>query len=526
MHALTEEHVGNFATRRDTKEKGDKCNRQFFILEKAMFKADSRRMGYGKHASTSQLTRINTGRTACPFCPHIRDGLLKGIRRFTFAVCFVLFAGCIVSGCGARMSRTEAEVLAETRAYLENGGDVDARDEIYGRTRLHHAAWDGYKFVAELLISHGADVNLRDKLMYTPLFGAANVGHTDVGKTLLENGADVNAADEYGGTALLDAACNGHADFVKLLLEYGANTNAKGWGDYTPLNLAAFCGHKRVVEILVDAGAEIDAEAIDGTPLHSAVIHNHLDIARLLLARGAKQSLPTACGVGDVTFVREHLKDEDISKSEGCYGWRLLHYAAACGQTEIIGILLDHKADIDVENDSEKTPLNLAALNGYKDAVKLLLSRGASVNATSDGPNPLTSAAYGCKPEIVELLIANGADIETGGSNEPLMLAAAKGYLDVVKVLVANGANVNATDYSGRTPLHWAVLQEFGAISESPRGPQDFLGVVKFLVKSGADVNAVDDNCKTPLDAFAYDSDGEMKRLLESLGAKRWMEIK
>jgi len=107
--------------------------------------------------------------------------------------------------------------------------------------------------------------------------------------------------------------------------------------------------------------------------------------------------------------------------------------------------------------------LFLAAENGNKDAVEAVLAKkGMKVNAKEStfGMTALHVAASKGHIEIVELLLANGSDIEakeeTGRT--PLHAAAFRGHAVVVEALLAKGANVNALTHDGKTPLDWALL--------------------------------------------------------------------
>jgi hypothetical protein len=133
---------------------------------------------------------------------------------------------------------------------------VNAKDK-YGLTPLHHAAWNGHKEVAELLIAKGADRNAKDVNGRTPLHYAASEGQNEIAELLIAEGADVNAKGKYGSA--------------------------------TPLHFAASGGNKEIAELLIAKGADVNAKDGDGdTPLDWAIIRNHTETADLLRKHGGK----------------------------------------------------------------------------------------------------------------------------------------------------------------------------------------------------------------------------------------------
>lgn len=158
-----------------------------------------------------------------------------------------------------------------------------------------------------------------------------------------------------------------------------------------------------------------------------------------------------------------------------------------------------HGIDIDVPDHEGRTALHHAAYNGLEEIVKVLVDRGASINARiADSAyenrvnyvghipteayecawiTPLHNAAGKGHADIAELLIAHGAEITAAGSQgyKPYDVAISRGSVDVVKVLLRHGAPVNekATPDSP-SPLYWAV--------QAGRGE-----LVRVLLEHGAD---------------------------------------
>ena len=129
--------------------------------------------------------------------------------------------------------------LEGVQAELDNGVDVDEKDDLWGRTPLHIAAEEGHKEVVELLIDNGADVNAKsDWFERTPLHDAIWEVHKEVIELLIAKGADVNAKDHRARTPMHIAAQKGHKETVELLIAKGAKVNTKDYFDKTPLDRA------------------------------------------------------------------------------------------------------------------------------------------------------------------------------------------------------------------------------------------------------------------------------------------------
>jgi ankyrin repeat protein len=79
---------------------------------------------------------------------------------------------------------------------------VNVKDDEYGGTPLHWAAWYGHVEIARLLLQNGAEVNAKERNGWTPLHWAAYRGHFDILHLLVENGADLEAKDIHGFRAL------------------------------------------------------------------------------------------------------------------------------------------------------------------------------------------------------------------------------------------------------------------------------------------------------------------------------------
>jgi ankyrin repeat protein len=145
--------------------------------------------------------------------------------------------------------------------------------------------------------------------------------------------------------------------------------------------------------------------------------------------------------------------------------------------------------------------------------VRYLIPIGADVNAKDPyaSMTPLMMAAYDGYTEIAKLLIEKGAEVNAKGGIDidmtPLIYAASQDRVDTLKLLIDNGANVNVKTKYGWTPLFFAAS----------RGKVD---IAKLLIDKGADVNAKLPTGETVLSEAEQKGFGDMVKLLRQAGAK------
>ncbi len=159
---------------------------------------------------------------------------------------------------GAALSIFEACAAGELERAerLLNAGTINEYSAD-GWTPLHLAAFFGHTKVAELLLSHDADVTARSRNPNgnTPLHAALAGNHKFVAGLLIGGGADVNAADAHGWRPLHLAATNNNLDTIKALIAQGADVTAGNGEGKTPLSIAQEKNHREAVAFLRRHGA-------------------------------------------------------------------------------------------------------------------------------------------------------------------------------------------------------------------------------------------------------------------------------
>ena len=354
--------------------------------------------------------------------------------------------------------------VADVRAELERGADVNAGDGS-GSSPLHWAVYlDADPEIIRLLLDHGADAAAKDAdgtpILTYPLL---NGGSSEVIRWLLESGADANARN--GGTPVLHEAV---------------------W-------FAAHATHPETVKLGSELGRDLPAESVE--------------IIRSLLEHGADASAKDGFGQ-TVLFV---------------YFGTIIETESYNPDYRVVELLLAHGAEAGValEDYPAATVMDFALWAGAEAGiVALLLEHGADAAARGDEGDTLlhTAALFTADPQVFQLLLDNGADATARGSfgRTALHLAARVGDLDpqAIRALLDGGADVAAKDEGGATPLHEAATHS---------GPE----VVRLLLERGADVSARNDRMETPLhnamtgEYGEYIADLEKVQLLLAYGAGR-----
>lgn len=330
---------------------------------------------------------------------------------------------------------------------------------------------------------------------------------------MLTIGANPEIKLKDGNTLLTEAVSKGHASIARLLLEKGANPEAKNNSGNTPLITAVWYDHENVVRLLLEKDTIVDTKNKDGdTPLLEAAMLGHETIMRLLLEKGAdievknnfgKTPLLEAAGQDNEAVVRLLLENGADIEVKDNFGNTPLLEAAGHGSEAIVRLLLENGANVGVKDRYGDTPLFEAARYGHEAVVRLLLEKGADIETkNNDGFTPLIWAVQYARANVVELLLEKNANI--GAKNNiddtALSTAAIHGHETIMCLLLEKGANIEASDCSGWTPLMKTAMHGHEA-------------VVRLLLEKGANTEAKDNNGYTAYDlAKTY----SIKRLLRS----------
>ena len=363
------------------------------------------------------------------------EGMIpEGVNAIGATQCFSAAAVNCAAGSLPANGMTQADLNVALRLAARRGdaGQVcemlrrgaEVNDDLNGTefTALQEAVSEGHLGAAELLLANGAEVNARKEgAGPSALDLAARAKNAEIaavlraaeGRCFVESGglceetvvAGVCAAGSLGAGGLtqgeldagmISAAEGGDADEVCEYLRRGADVEAQKSGNLrTALMVAAEEGHADVVELLLDNGAEVNRRGGNG-------------------------------GYGGRPNPGRWSDYPDSN-------WPALLYASSRGHADVVRIMLESGADVELGDDRKRRPLWEAAFYGHQDVMDLLLDNGADVDVAD---------AWGITP-----LHAPGPHYGYPGDLEWNHAA------NVAEYLISRGANVNARDTWGRSPL-------------------------------------------------------------------------
>ena len=252
--------------------------------------------------------------------------------------------------------------------FHKQGVNIDATDEEYSLTALHHATMHNNKKIVSFLLKKGADPDLAISAIYDEKYEM-------ILDLLLKKGADIDALDSWGRTRLLIAIEDDNEEFTKILLQRGADPKKlqiKDFGSYT------FSYIKNpYIQKLLDTHIKSRDEYI------------------FFLLRDEQYD--------NLQAQIESMEDVNITNYQGYTPLQLL---ATVDLFPFIPMILNKGADINKSNNFGWTPLHLAVNKGYLNTVNTLISEGADISIPNrHGSSPLDTATHYNYGDIMNVLM-------------------------------------------------------------------------------------------------------------------------
>jgi len=330
-----------------------------------------------------------------------------------------------------------------------------------GKLPLNSWAKHGSQHLAEMLLKRRADISACDD-QGTPLTCAVQAGSASLVQWLCSQGAEVNAATSAGRTPLIEAVEHPSEEtatsLVAALLELHANLEpTAGKAGTSPLVAAAGQGRAPLGRTLLTAGADLNAADLQGRrPLTSAALIGSGAFYQLLVEKGVEvNARGTAGSTGPGTSHK---------------GVTALSIAAASGDIAAVRLLLQAKADLELVDERDCSPLLVAAREGNKAMCEMLLAGRADVNArqAESAKTALLFAAGIGNVDVCATLLAARADLEARTDTQVAALhaAAANGHEEVCRHLVAAGASAKQQGPGKMDPEAVAKAAGHSALAE------------------------------------------------------------
>lgn len=396
----------------------------------------------------------------------------------------------------------------ELFAVLTVGSDEEALNSIKIQT----------KQLVELLLELGADFNAR--LSLCPPYAknlnvfewACRYSSVDVVKMMIDRGANIQVEESELHPMSL-AFRSGDEDKIKLFLDRG--TTGEEINRLNLLHEATYTNNKTTINLLttlVDLGGDISGcDARGNTVLNAAVAHNNFQAVKFFVEKGADVNkfgsgggcnLKRAVCRGNLEMLKYLLKHGATIDREQY----LFSEAAEHGQVEIAEFLLD--LGVSVEGKWHRNPISIAARNGHEDMVKFLVQQGVELNDSL-----LVDACASLEASIVEFLLKQGLKPNTGAADLNVLSWAIYWKVpELVDVLLKYGANIDFGFITGKRPLHCAI-------SEKNRE------MVQLLLDRGADVNARFRGGTPLMNAWCKGSKGLCRLLIKTMLIRKCQNV-
>ena len=333
-----------------------------------------------------------------------------------------------------------------------------------------------------------------------PLHIATYQNNLETIKQLLEQGTDITEQDEKGLTAAHWAAWQDYPEMLKFISSKGGSLLQENNEGYSPFDLAIVNNSQQVVKWFVSQHKEyfINVQDVnENTPLLTALVFNHSEMAQFLIKQGA---------------------DVNVQNNTGLTP---LNATALTNNVEMAQFLVQQGAELN--RSKTMSPLYLAATNNNIKMAQFLIEQGLDINkpvkenkniikifliTTGGLPLILPLAAVSIIPIASLAAVVGGAalvffaehvennlvvdknseaykkakeDIKNISGTTPLHIATFKGHSEMVDLLIQYEADVNFESKTDYTPLHFAVQE-------------GHLDIVKKLVNNHADINAISDD--------------------------------
>jgi ankyrin repeat protein len=348
--------------------------------------------------------------------------------------------------------------------------DAVQRNQEEQTMNLIEAASRGDLEAVEQIVAQGADIHGRDSRGRTALIAAAYGNRLAVAEWLIKAGADVNEQDETKQSAYLIATSEGYLELLKLTLAAGADVHRTDSYNGTGLIRAADRGHVEIIQELLKTDIDVNhVNRLGWTALLEAIIlgdggPRHTEVVRLLVEAGADVNLADSSRVTPLAHAQQRVYDE-------------------------IGAILRRAGARHAQNAGESI-VDEALIQAVKSRDYPYLDKAVRSGQTldvigSDGKSALLTATARRDTTMVQWLLEHGADVDFYDPTYDIidktafLYASAHGFNDFLEILIPYTPNVS-------------IRNGYGGNGLIPAAEKGHVDTVKLLLeKTDVDVNFV-----------------------------------
>ena len=320
-----------------------------------------------------------------------------------------------------------------------------------------------------------ASIDMKDKKLGLAHIAVIN-NDFEMLKLLIEFKVNLELSDFDGMTPLYYAIEQKQSDIIKFLVELGVNLNHRDVQDRSSVYWAASCGDIPNLKLLLDAGWDPNIKSRLGrTALSKACWNGFVDVVKCLLETGKiKINEPDRQG-------RTWLHNAVWGSAGGRLGekWGV----SSIDSPECAQLVLEHGAEVNYQDNTGNSPLNIACSTFGLNSIKILMSFGADINMKNDyGTTPFLSACFRGNYECCKALYDYpGLDpyVKTQHGYGPLELAIEAGKDRVLKWVIEEKLN-NGVEYSG---LELEKHDKIKLLHHSVNNPNNNWSTIKLLLE-------------------------------------------